>query len=877
MDKFRARRAEARRDRPRPSCEKHFAFSSAGEAFAVLRHKERQAAAPVPAPALCPINAAYLNDDDDGAWPFAMFRSDEGYDAPAPRVHHADPGYLFEEPAAYAPPEPEPIEPVEQAAPVEPPVAASAPLPVEISDAPKPMPVIEEGEEPPFDPPDEDDDIFGGRSSEEEDEATTAERPEPQRAGAPAAPSEASAAQPLEMVKFSELPLPPISILASWDRPEIAQMFASFAAHPQIARADITIIRGGVDGAVVRLGAHPSPDLLILDSTLGGKEMLRGLDRLAKVMAPTTKLVVLGAVNDITLLRELTNRGASHYIVGAVKQDELIRAVCGLYEASDKSRVIAVIGARGGVGASTIASNLAWSIAERQRVGAALVDLDLPFGTAAFQVNASGQHSVADVLSAPEDLDNGAIDRLSIKHTERLRILNAPARLDRAMELNADTVAQLIKRVRRTSSFVVLDLPHCWTSWIKSALIDADEVIIVANPDLTSLRNAKNMLDLLETQRAKPASVALTMVGVPKRPEITPKDFAEAIGADPIATFAFDPDVFGLAMMKSATLGQAASDSKAARTIDELAASFAGDHASKAEPAPSLAPFPAALEPLVLVNEAPPEADLDPSAEALVVDLQNEREKRGSSAFARPRRSGASVALIATTAAAVILAGAWYAQTRAHLFHLNGAQAEAAAYAPTQSTPAPRPAAPAVLDPPSAYQAALEQIRNGQVEDGVALLQRSANGGFALAQYRLAKLYEFGDDVSADPELARQWTERAAAGGNRHAMHDLAVYMAHGEGGALDEAGAARWFGQAAQLGLADSQFNLALAFEQGRGVTKSAPDAMYWYLVAAHNGYPAAADRAVALENQLSADQVTQAHARADAFQPTAPDPSAN
>jgi pilus assembly protein CpaE len=248
---------------------------------------------------------------------------------------------------------------------------------------------------------------------------------------------------------------------------------------------------------------------------------------------------------------------------------------------SDKpfaGRVIAVIGARGGVGASTIAHNLAWSIAERQDAGATLLDLDLSFGTAALDFNQDPPQSIADALMAPDRVDDVFLDRVTTKHTQRLMMLTAPATLEREFEVDNNAFEVVIDRVRRTSPFVVLDLPHVWTSWVKQTLLAADDVIIVAGPDLASLRNTKNILDLLKATRPydAPPAVALSMVGVPKRPEIPFKDFAEALGAEPVASFPFDPALFGMAANNGQMIGEVAAQSKTALAIDELAASLTG-------------------------------------------------------------------------------------------------------------------------------------------------------------------------------------------------------------------------------------------------------------------------------------------------------------
>ncbi|MBL8531554.1 MAG: SEL1-like repeat protein, partial [Hyphomonadaceae bacterium] len=169
------------------------------------------------------------------------------------------------------------------------------------------------------------------------------------------------------------------------------------------------------------------------------------------------------------------------------------------------------------------------------------------------------------------------------------------------------------------------------------------------------------------------------------------------------------------------------------------------------------------------------------------------------------------------------------------------------------------------------YELGLQRISAGRAQEGVTLLRRAADRGLAMAQYRMAKLYERGEGVPADLAQARQWTERAAAGGNRRAMHDLGVYFARGEGAPLDEAAAFRWFRQAAELGVADSQYNLGVLYQQGRGVTASPSEALFWFLVAARQGDQDAAARASAIEAQVAPIQVEQARARAQAFRPRA------
>ncbi|MGD9981592.1 MAG: CpaE family protein, partial [Hyphomonadaceae bacterium] len=212
-----------------------------------------------------------------------------------------------------------------------------------------------------------------------------------------------------EDTRITEQPVPRITIHAACDRHEISDIIAGISADRRMARADITVEPGGIEAAITRFAAQASPNLLIIDTLMQGQQMLHNLDRLAQVIEEGTKVVIIGAVNDIALFRELMARGVSEYIVPPTQPIDLIRTVCSLYVNPDKpfaGRVISVIGARGGIGASTIAHNIAWSIAERQDSGATLLDLDLSFGTAALDFNQDPPQSIADALMAPDRVDD---------------------------------------------------------------------------------------------------------------------------------------------------------------------------------------------------------------------------------------------------------------------------------------------------------------------------------------------------------------------------------------------------------------------------------------------------------------------------------------
>src|SRR5690606_36718454 len=224
----------------------------------------------------------------------------------------------------------------------------------------------------------------------------------------------------------------------------------------------------------------------------------------------------------------------------------IIDAVSRLYvdpDAPPIGRSIAFMGAKGGTGSSTIAHNIGWCISTGMREDAIITDLDLPFGTAGLDFNQDPAQGIADALTAPERLDDVLLDRLLVKCSDHLSLFAAPAILDRDFDMDGEACESVLEIVRETVPCVIVDLPHVWSTWTKKVLLSADEIVITAMPDLASLRNTKNILDLVKQARPNDSKphVILNQVGVPKRPEIPVKDFADAIGIEPTLVLPFNP------------------------------------------------------------------------------------------------------------------------------------------------------------------------------------------------------------------------------------------------------------------------------------------------------------------------------------------------
>lgn len=375
-------------------------------------------------------------------------------------------------------------------------------------------------------------------------------------------------------------PIPRISIQAFCEDPKTAEVLQAATADRRLAKSHVSVHMGGATAAVAHYLESPTPNLVIIETTLPRNQMLGELDKLAECCDAGTKVVVIGHMNDVVLYRELLKRGVSEYLIAPVASMQLIESLSNLYNdpATDPvGNVIAFIGAKGGVGSSTVCHNAAWAMSEILKSDVVVADLDLAFGTTGLDFNQDPIQGIAEALQSPERLDEVLLDRLLTKCSERLSIFAAPVVLDRDYDISADACDIVLDIVRQNVPFVAVDLPHVWTPWVKRVLLQADEIVITVVPDLANLRNAKNIIDLLKQNRTNdaPPRLVMNMVKTPKRPEISVKEFSAALDLEPVQVIEFDCETFGLAANNGQMVEEYSSKAKAAQQFRELALTLA--------------------------------------------------------------------------------------------------------------------------------------------------------------------------------------------------------------------------------------------------------------------------------------------------------------
>jgi len=273
------------------------------------------------------------------------------------------------------------------------------------------------------------------------------------------------------------------------------------------------IMRGGIKKAIECLMEQRSPQLLIVD--ISGVDLpLSQIHALADVCEPGTNVIALGDHNDVGLYRDLVDAGVSNYVVKPLTR-ELLQKVLNPKANRDiggravlkLGKVVSFVGARGGVGTTTLAGNVAWHLANRQSRRVALVDLDLQHGDCGMLFNIKPTPGFRDALSNPLRLDSLLLDRIMTPVGERLFVLGSEEPLNDNVQFSPAAVDTLFSALRSQFHYVVVDVPRIAAPAHRRALEMADRRVIVVDPTMRSMRDAvrvSRLFDDAETPRDRP-------------------------------------------------------------------------------------------------------------------------------------------------------------------------------------------------------------------------------------------------------------------------------------------------------------------------------------------------------------------------------------
>lgn len=260
---------------------------------------------------------------------------------------------------------------------------------------------------------------------------------------------------------------------------------------------DPVIMTGGIEAARKKLHNSASPGLLIVDLSESKNDPLAEINELAELCEPGTRVIALGTANDVRLYRSLIDAGVTDYLVKPVTTGDLVRTINHAVSnqkadpaAGKQGRITVMLGARGGVGASTVATNLAWLLSQEQGQNVVLVDLDLAFGTIALSLDIEPGSGFRDVLQNPSRIDPLFLERASLRVNDTLAILGTEEPLVGGGHLNPEAFMPLLTELGKTFDHIVLDIPRAFALQHPELLATATTTVLVTDLSLSAMRDA---------------------------------------------------------------------------------------------------------------------------------------------------------------------------------------------------------------------------------------------------------------------------------------------------------------------------------------------------------------------------------------------------
>ncbi len=351
---------------------------------------------------------------------------------------------------------------------------------------------------------------------------------------------------------------------------------------------DSPLVRdGGSQQALEYLAEFPAPKVIIVD--IGDSAApLTAMLSLTAAFTEDTRLIGIGTINDINLYREMVGAGITDYLVKPVTEkalaaalaraEEPLHAPAGPEAANlEQVRRIAVIGSRGGVGASSLAVNLAWILSHEKKKKTAIVDLDLEFGTVALLLDLEPTTGLREALESPARIDSLFVESATARLTENLSVMATEETLSTDVHFKPEAIDLLFDTLGRTHDYIVVDLPRSALALRQRIFETATDILLVTELTLPGLRDSMRILSNIEQVAAgKPVTVVANRAGSPQQ-AMSPKDFQKALGHKVEFLIPQDDKSFKQAANNGKPLVQIDARSKASKTIQSIVAKLSGE------------------------------------------------------------------------------------------------------------------------------------------------------------------------------------------------------------------------------------------------------------------------------------------------------------
>lgn len=297
--------------------------------------------------------------------------------------------------------------------------------------------------------------------------------------------------------------------------------------------------KGGLRNAIQSLSVSASPSILVVDLSESG-DPLNDINALAEVCEPGTVVIAIGQVNDVRLYRDLLSSGIHDYLLKPLSAGQLRDALNAAQtvftapknadgEATKRHISTAVVGTRGGVGASTLATSLSWLFSEEHKAPTALLDLDVHFGTGALALDLEPGRGLTDAIDNPSRIDGLFIERAMIRANDNLSILSAEAPINAPLMTDGAAFVQLEEEFRQAFEMTVVDLPRNMLINFPHVLADVNLILLTTEMTLASARDAIRILSWLKTNAAHAHTMVVANKVQSGVAEISKADFEASI------------------------------------------------------------------------------------------------------------------------------------------------------------------------------------------------------------------------------------------------------------------------------------------------------------------------------------------------------------
>ncbi|MBH1998352.1 MAG: pilus assembly protein CpaE [Sphingomonadaceae bacterium] len=342
------------------------------------------------------------------------------------------------------------------------------------------------------------------------------------------------------------------------------------AVASELGWAPEKVNKGGMRNAVQSLSITASPQILFVDMSESG-DPLNDINSLAEVCEPGTVVIAAGQVNDVRLYRDLVASGIQDYLLKPFGADQLRDALAQAQAVFMAPRdaaperphmTTAVIGTRGGVGASSLATSLAWMLSDKHKRPTALLDLDVHFGTNALAMDLEPGRGLTDAIENPSRIDGLFIERAMVRASDTLAILSAEAPINQPMMTDGGAFYQLLEEFRAAFECSVIDLPRGMLIQHPHLMGDVNVTLVVTELTLASARDTIRILSWLKSNAPQSRVIVVANRVHPGAPEISRKDFEQSIERKVDVLIPFDLRIAAQAAKLGKTLAETAKGSK---------------------------------------------------------------------------------------------------------------------------------------------------------------------------------------------------------------------------------------------------------------------------------------------------------------------------